>query len=115
MVLIKVIHFFCFRKRRSSIDKTDEEKSPQKSGSRDYKIPKKRNSGPEINPDPTTGSNPLASPKTEMKFELVEDALEAMFAGVSGKKNNASSPSKRLANVNSLSFHLCLFSTVNLF
>ena len=50
---------------------------------KDFRIPKKRNSGPVVEPE-AAGSNPLTSPKTEKKFELVEDALEAMFAGVSG-------------------------------
>ena len=76
---------------------------PMKRGhiAKDFKIPKKKpvNLPPspvlagataDSNPD-LTGStadpNPLSSPlRTEKKFELVEDALEAMFADLSGIK-----------------------------
>jgi hypothetical protein len=83
--LINIWVPFC-RKRKSSVaddgddDGAQEKKPPAKKSAaakKDFKIPK-RKSGDAV-PDS------LASPKTEKKFELVEDALEAMFAGVSGK------------------------------
>jgi hypothetical protein len=63
---------------------------PMKRGNlgKDFKIPKKK--PVDLLPNPvltgsTVVSNPLSSPlPTEKKFELVEDALEAMFADLSG-------------------------------
>ncbi len=73
-------------------DEEDDENSRKSKKSanvaKDFKIPKKKvaNQPPPSAPVATkTAANPLGSPlRTEKKFEQVEDALEAMFADLSG-------------------------------
>ena len=84
-------------------EKCKQKQPPMKRGhiAKDFKIPKKKPvnlppspvlTGSTADSNPAlTGStaepNPLSSPlRTEKKFELVEDALEAMFADLSGIK-----------------------------
>jgi hypothetical protein len=107
---INICTLVIFFRRRSTANQThdhesdeddaDDEKSRKSAKkstnvSKDFKIPKKKaaNQPP---PSTETAANPLGSPlRTEKKFEQVEDALEAMFADLTGmlqRKNNVAFP-----------------------
>ena len=72
-------------------DEEKSRKSAKKSTNvtKDFKIPKKKVANqppPPASVETLAAANPLGSPlRTEKKFEQVEDALEAMFADLSGK------------------------------